>query len=80
MTRKMMGVIYRAYKDGMLPRVTKEDISKAYDCIDKINSYDFRTYHAEQYECTLNLKNAVSAIFEGDFEKADSIVWGFATV
>jgi len=80
MTRKMMGVIYRAFKEGKLPRVTKEDIDKAYYCVDHLGSYDFQTYHRDSYDCTMGLKAAVDAIFAGDYDKADSLVWGFSTV
>lgn len=80
MTRKMMGVIYRAFKEGKLPRVTKEDIDKAYYCVDHLNSYDFQAFHRESYDSTVGLKAAVDAIFAGDYDKADALVWGFSAV
>lgn len=80
MTRKMMGVIYRAFREGKLRKTTKEDINKAYSCVDRLNDYDFRTFHRDAYACTMGLKDAVDAIFAGDYEKADALVWGFAAV
>lgn len=83
MTRKMMDVIYRAFKEGKLPKTTQDDISAAYTMIDKlgneIRANELRNYHRDAYAATLYLKNAVDAIFRGDYEKADNIVWGFAS-
>lgn len=80
MTRKQMGVIYRAFKEGKLEKTTDADISRCYQLVDKLGDYDFRTYHRDAYEATLGLKRAVDAIFSGDYQTADSIVWGFDTV
>ena len=80
MTVKMMGVIYRAFKDGKLPEVTKEDINKAYMFVKKLGTlkeFDLRTYHRDSYEATLGLKEAVDAIFAGDYDKANDVVKGF---
>lgn len=84
MTKKMMGVIYKAFKNGNLPDVSKEDIEKAYFYVNQLEnefkSYELKTYHLDVYECVKNLKNAVTAIFENDYQTANNIVKGFATV
>lgn len=84
MTRKMMGVIYRAFKMGKLANTTSEDISTAYECVDIANSstrtYDFYMFHHDAYEAVKGLEKAVEEIFKGNYEKADAITSGFSTV
>lgn len=79
MTRKMMGVIYRAFKEGRLPEVDNEDISTAYDYVNKLDNYDFAKNHADAI-VTNSLKEAVQAIFDGNYELANNKVKGFKTV
>ena len=78
MSRKQVGVIYRAFKDGKLANVDKEDMSNVYAYVDRMNDFDFA--RREGYEVIVYLKEAVDAILLGDYEKADSKVRGFKTV
>lgn len=77
MTTKMMGVIYRAFKENKLPNTTTEDIENGYNLVKELNSevggWELRAYHKQTVECIEYLKNAVDAIFKGDYEEADSI-------
>lgn len=79
MTRKQLGVIYRAFKEGKLEDVDKEDINKMYVYVDKI-SYDYDFARSEGREVVGYLREAVDAIFSGDYETANSKVKGFKTV
>ena len=78
MSRKQVGVIYRAFKDGKLANVDKEDMSNVYAYVDRMNDFDFA--RREGYEVIGYLKEAVDAILLGDYETADSKVRGFKTV
>jgi hypothetical protein len=69
-TRKQAGVIYRAYKEGKLPNVTEENISDMYYHVNHIGDYDYMKNHYESCLCTM-IKNAVTAIFNNDYSKAD---------
>ena len=83
MTKKMMGVIYRAFKEGKLQSTTKDDISNMYYWIDKFNGMfgeSEKEMHHEEWECVKNLKNAVDAIFNNDYVTADRYTKGLATV
>ena len=72
MTIKMMGVIYRAFKENKLPNTTDEDINTAYTLLKK-NQWEFKNYHHEAWEQVQYLKNAVDAIISGNYEEADVI-------
>ena len=78
MNRKQVGVIYRAFKEGKLENVDKEDMSNVYAYLDRMNDFDFA--RKEGYEVIGYLKEAVDAILHGDYETADSKVRGFKTV
>ena len=78
MSRKHVGVIYRAFKEGKLANVDKEDISNVYAYVDRMSDFDFA--RREGYEVIGYLKEAVDAICMGDYETADSKVRGFKTV
>ena len=78
MSRKQVGVIYRAFKEGKLANVDKDDISNVYAYVDRMNDFDFA--RREGYELIGYLKEAVDAIFAGDYEIADSKVRDFKTV
>ena len=41
MSRKQVGVIYRAFKEGKLENVDKEDMSNVYAYVDRMNDFDF---------------------------------------
>ena len=78
MSRKQVGVIYRAFKEGKLENVDKEDMSNVYAYVDRMNDFDFA--RREGYEAIAYLKEAVDAILLGDYETVDSKVRGFKTV
>ena len=78
MSRKQVGVIYSAFKEGKLANVDKEDMANVYAYVDRMNDFDFA--RREGYEVIGYLKEAVDAIFAGDYETADSKVRGFKTV
>ena len=78
MSRKQVGVIYRAFKEGKLENVDKEDMSNVYAYVDRMNDFDFA--RREGYEVIAYLKEAVDAILLGDYETADSKVRGFKTL
>ena len=78
MSRKQIGVIYRAFKEGKLANVDNEDMSNVYEYVDRMNDFDFA--RREGYEVIGYLKEAVDAIFAGDYETADRKVRGFKTV
>lgn len=84
MTRKMMGVIYRAFKEGNLQNTTKDDISNMYYWIEKFGDEMFGDYekkmHHDEWLCVKSLKNAVDAIFDKDYRKAELYTKGFASV
>ena len=83
MTIKQMGVIYRAFKEGKLQKTTAEDIDKAYFFVKKLGTGredELRRSYRDTYEAVLGLKAAVDAIFAGDYEEADRIVWAFGGV
>lgn len=84
MTVKQMGIIYRAFKEGRLEKTTAEDINNAYTLVKKLNnpvlSYELKAHHHSAYQNTIGLEKAVDAVLAGDYEKADSIVCGFASV
>lgn len=80
MTRKQMGVIYRAFKENRLPKTSKEDINHMYLLVDKFDDYDFRTYHHSSWLLVRGLEDAVSYILAGNYEAADDLTWGFDTV
>ena len=67
-TRKQMGVIYRAVKEGKL-ELEKRDISYLYDMADGIetnNTNELQKADALYY----GMRNAIDAIFAGDYEAA----------
>lgn len=79
MSRKQLGVIYRAFKNGQLDGVDKDDISTMYSYVDKINGdYDFA--RKEGQEVIGYLREAVEAIFNNDFATASSKLRNFKTV
>ena len=82
MTKKMMGVIYRAFKEGKLVKTTKDDISNMYYWVDyftnPFNGSFGRSIHPDEYADFIDLKNAVKAIFEGDYVTAERYTQGFS--
>ena len=68
-TRKQMGVIYRAVKEGKLS-IDKADVSYLYDWADKdfqvFNTDDQRLFEKMHY----GMKNAIEAVFAGNYESA----------
>lgn len=68
-TRKQMGVIYRAMKEGKLT-IDKADVSYLYDWADRdyqvFNTNDQRQFDAMHY----GMKNAVQFVFDGNYESA----------
>lgn len=78
MSRKQIGVIYRAFKEGKLPDVDQDDMNNVYSYVSKMGDYDFaRKEGMFVINC---LKEAVDAIFSGDYETANQKVRNFKTV
>ena len=82
MTRKMMGVIYRAFKEGKLANTTQDDISRMYYWFDYFTNpmcgSAGRSAHYDEYLEFVNLKKAVTAIFEGNYQEAEKYTQGFS--
>lgn len=79
MTRKMIGVIYRAFKEGKLPSVTKESINDLYTYVDKIQNYDFeKRNHADIVVTNTTLKECVEECFNGNYDRVDMLLKGFS--
>ena len=70
-TRKQMGVIYRAVKDGKLD-LTNEQVSYLYDYADRdadevvCNSNNAKFFDTLHY----GMRNAIDFIFAGDYDHA----------
>ena len=80
MTIKMMGVIYRAFKEGKLEGIDDTDINNAYAFVKKLTfNYDF-SRRADNCIIVSTLKDAVEAIFAGDYKKASTKMFGFKDV
>lgn len=78
MSRKQLGVIYRAYKEGKLEGVDQEDINKMYEYCNKMGDYDFAR---KEGNFIINcLREAVDAIFNGDYHEASNKVRNFKNV
>lgn len=78
MSRKQVGVLYRAFKEGKLADVDQQDMNTVYAYVDKMQSYDFA--RKEGMEIINNLKEAVEAVFSGDYETANQKLRNFKTV
>lgn len=72
-SRKQMGVVYRAMKEGRIA-ISKEDVSYLYDWADADfavnNTNDSRRFDTMRY----GMKNAVDAIFAGDYKAAQTSI------
>ena len=65
MTIKMMGVIYRAFKEGEFEGIDDSDINNAYAFVKKLTfNYDF-SRRADNYIIVSTLKDAVEASANG---------------
>ncbi len=77
-SRKQAGVIYRAIKEGKI-EMSKDAISAMYDNCDYIDVYSRLTA-----DLAINgvpaIKNAVTFIFEGNYENAQVSINNFASL
>ena len=68
-SKKQMGVVYRAMKEGKL-NISKQDVSYLYDWADSdfhvYNTNDSKRFETLRY----GMRNAIDAIFAGDYELA----------
>ena len=68
-SRKQMGVVYRAMKEGHIT-IEKSDVSYLYDFADS----DFQIFNTSDKELFekmhYGMKNAVQFIFDGEYESA----------
>lgn len=75
-TRKQIGVIYRAYKEGLL-KVTDEIIKKVYKELDEFEidkmNYGFR-YASANADGLRWISRAINAIFDKNYEAAAIIL------
>lgn len=79
MSKKQIGVIYRAFKEGKLKDVDQEDMNNIYAYVDKMQ-YDYDFARKEGTEIIRYLKEAIDAIFASDYEAANKKVRNFKTV
>ena len=80
MTIKMMGVIYRAFKEGQLEGIDNDDINQAYAYVKKLTfNYDF-SRRPEICIITSTLKEAVEAVFANNYKKVSEKMFNFKNV
>lgn len=78
MTKKQLGVIYRAFKEGLLIDVDKEDIHAMYSYVSKMGDLDFA--RKEGFETINNLRQAVSDILEKNYKDASNMLYNFKSI
>ena len=67
-SRKQMGVVYRAMKEGKLS-IDKVDVSYLYDMCDGIECWNTNDSSRAE-KLFYGMRNALDAIFAGDYESA----------
>lgn len=73
-SRKQAGVIYRAMKEGRI-EISRESVSEMYDLV---NDGDCIDWNGSANSAIQDLRLAVDAIFESDYEKAQQFIDRFA--
>ena len=71
-SKKQMGVVYRAYKEGKIS-MDKLDVTYLYNCADGLfvsNTNDLQRAETLYY----GMRNALDAIFAGDYASAQTAI------
>ena len=77
-SRKQMGVVYRAMKEGKLT-IDKADVSYLYDCCDGMEVWNTDQQRIAE-KLFYGMRNALDSIFSGDYESAQVSINNMVTV